>query len=276
MSAVWAGVARCRVGRVAIGRRGVYRRWSCAGSTQTRRPAERLCQVARVVTDDGPMTPCGFGPDTVESLLSEAALPAWRRRAVVAGLLCLLLLGCSGEETETSRSSSTTTAARTRPSQTTTIVSTIGDGDESRPIFDSALGTERRECVDIDRIVDDLGGQEGALERAPVEVRSGEIVAGDFSVVVNSWERISDEGIAKIYWVPLDPDVARESPLQIVVEPLSVTGDSETLVVGGPDSQPAFYAGGYIWPSGTPFPGPGRYRLNVTAPEHWGCFEVTV
>ncbi|HEX6300583.1 MAG TPA: hypothetical protein VF148_08985 [Acidimicrobiia bacterium] len=104
-----------------------------------------------------------------------------------------------------------------------------------------------------------------------IDIRSGEILAGNFASVV---DRFSDwpDGEVKIYRVPFDHRVALTGPLEVSVEPLDSTDPAvvQTFEVR------ASSAGVVFWPSGTKFPAPGRYRLTATAPAHWGCFELTV
>jgi hypothetical protein len=73
----------------------------------------------------------------------------------------------------------------------------------------------------------------------------------------------------------VDPVIAVREALEVVVEPLETTDAPETLTFGG-DGSYAQGVGAAFWASGTRFPHPGRYRLTVSAPGHWGCFEVTV
>lgn len=140
----------------------------------------------------------------------------------------------------------------------------------------NTLGTSERVCVDVDSIVS--AGIPSALagpDKQPVfDIRSGEIVAGNFDYVVDSWDDFND-GIAKIYWVPLDREVARTEALVVEVEPLDSDEPLGRFRFGG-DGSWSVGAGGPFWPSGTAFPAPGRFRITATAIGHWGCFEVTV
>ena len=104
------------------------------------------------------------------------------------------------------------------------------------------------------------------------DVRSGDIIAGNFANIVHQWSTFEPEGVTKIYWVPFDHVTAMTEPLEVVVEPL----DREDPPLMLTFDITASNSSGRFWPSGTRFPQPGRYRLTATAPGHWGCFEVTV
>jgi hypothetical protein len=153
-----------------------------------------------------------------------------------------------------------------------TLPPTLSDSGQAG--FEDALGTPERACVDVDQIVateePEIVGPED--NRQPVfDVRSGEILAGNFASVVNKLSEWPD-GVVKLYWVPFDWRVAFTGPLEVTVEPL----DSNDPAVVQTFEVRASNAGGIFWASGTKFPQPGRYRLTATAPGHWGCFELKV
>ena len=184
----------------------------------------------------------------------------------------------SGETTTTQPTTTqvapSSTMSTTQPTTTTvTVPPTLSDSGQSG--FEDALGTSERACVDVDQIVANeepkMVGPED--DRQPVfDIRSGEILAGNFAFVVGQWSTEWPDGAAKIYWVPFNHRVATTGPLEVTVEPL----DSNDPAVVQTFEQIASNAGGVFWPSGTKFPQPGRYRLTATAPGHWGCFELTV
>lgn len=58
------------------------------------------------------------------------------------------------------------------------------------------MATEAPEMVGADKDV------------AVFDIRSGELLAGNFASVVNQWSSEWPEGAAKVYWVPLDPETA--------------------------------------------------------------------
>lgn len=109
--------------------------------------------------------------------------------------------------------------------------------------------------------------------RMPVfNIRSGDILAGNFGSIVNQWSPEWPDGAVKLYWIPFDHRVATTGSLEVTVEPLDASDPPvvQTFVT------PASTATTVFWPSGTKFPQAGRYRLTATAPGHWGCFELTV
>ena len=133
--------------------------------------------------------------------------------------------------------------------------------------FGDALGTSEDTCVDVDAITS------GAEGRQVVDVRSGDIVAGNWGAVVGSWGSF-DDGEAKLYWIPLDPELARTEQVAVTVESLDGgTVSTQTFSGGYTESDEGAY---YFWSSGTMFPDSGRYRIVAEAPGHRGCFEVTV
>lgn len=211
-------------------------------------------------------------------------------RPTAALLAVLALSACSSETVvsttvtgqEPSASSPTTTqlppsstTSTNQPTTTTvTVPPTLSDSGQSG--FDDALGTSERVCVDVDLIV---ATEEPTMvvgpedNRQPVfDIRSGEILAGNFAFIVNEWSTKWPDGAAKIYWVPFDHRVATTGPLEVTVEPL----DSNDPAVVQTFDQIASSGAGVFWASGSRFPQPGRYRLIATALGHWGCFELTV
>ena len=213
---------------------------------------------------------------------------ALRRTVVVA--FALVFAACSsdgavpttvtsGEPTTTQPTTTqvapSSTMSTTQPTTTTTVTVPPTLSDSGQSGFEDALGTSERACVDVDQIVaneePEMRGPEDG--RLPVfDIRSGEILAGNFAFVVGRWSAEWPDGAAKIYWVPFDHRVATTGPLEVTVEPL----DSNDPAVVQTFEQMASNAGGVFWPTGTKFPQPGRYRLTATAPGHWGCFELTV
>lgn len=208
-----------------------------------------------------------------------------RRAAIV--VLAAVVAACSSdgavpttemsEATATTSSSATqppgsSTTSSTRPTTTTVTVPPILS-DSGQSGFEDALGASERACVDVDQIVateepEMLGPEDN---RQPVfDIRSGEFLVGNFASVVEKWSEWPN-GDVKLYWVPFDWQVAFTEPLEVTVEPL----ESGSAVVQTFDMR-ASSASGVFWPSGTKFPGPGRYRLTAIAPGHWGCFELTV
>ena len=212
-----------------------------------------------------------------------------RLRPTAAVLAVLALFACSpgdaasttvtGQEPSSSSATTTqlapsSTTSTTQPTTTTaTVPPTLSDSGQSG--FDDALGTSERACVDVDQIVTDEKPEMVGPEdnRQPVfDIRSGEILAGNFASAVNQWSTEWPDGAAKIYWVPFDHRLATTGPLEVTVEPL----DSNDPAVVQTFEQIASSTAGVFWATGTKFPQPGRYRLTATAPGHWGSFELTV
>lgn len=142
--------------------------------------------------------------------------------------------------------------------------------------FIDAPGSSEAVCVDVDHIVateePDMVGPDGGV---PVlDIRSGEILAGNFANIVGQWATFGPSGEAKINWIPLDRMIARREALEIAVERLDADDQPETVMFGG-DGWSSAPGVGAFWPSELLFPRPGRYRLTATAPGHWGCFEFT-
>ena len=104
------------------------------------------------------------------------------------------------------------------------------------------------------------------------DIRSGDILAGNFASVVNQWSAEWPDGAVKLYWIPFDHRVATTGSLEVTVEPLDTSDPPVVQTFATPASNAAVV----FWPSGTKFPQAGRYRLTATAPGHWGCFELTV
>lgn len=107
--------------------------------------------------------------------------------------------------------------------------------------------------VDVDHIVatedPEMVGPED--DRLPVfDIRSGEILAGNFALDVNRWSSEWPDGAAKIYWIPFDHSVATTGQLEVTVEPL----DNNAPAVVQTFDQIASSGAGIFWPGGTKFP----------------------
>lgn len=210
------------------------------------------------------------------------------RRGTIVVVLALAVSACSSDgaksttvasdETTTTASTSTQPPPSSTPSTTQPIPTTVNDpptlSDSGQSGFEDALGTSERVCVDVDQIVaneePEMVGSEDNRQSV-FDIRSGDILAGNFASVVNQWSAEWPDGAAKIYWIPFDHRVAGGT-LEVTVEPLD-TSDPPVIQTF---QQLASNAAGVFWPSGTKFPQSGRYRLTATAPGHWGCFEHSV
>ncbi len=140
------------------------------------------------------------------------------------------------------------------------------------PPFRDALGTADEVCVNVDEIVRDLRGL-GPV----VDIRSGQFVAGNFLNVVGNWSAF-DNGKVKMYWVPIEPDLASSTNLQITVRSLDGSGQASEATFefpGGPGAASAASGDYTFWATEPAFATPGRYRVTAQAADHWGCFEFS-
>lgn len=189
-------------------------------------------------------------------------------------IVALAATSCDGGQTGGSdgRSGADTVAG---VAVTTTVVSTA---ITTRAGFFAAVpGTAERRCVDVDELR--AGGRwrtermsDGTLVQI-LDVRSGEFIAGNFLLL----SRLTGDPPfeTKIYWMPLDPDAAKFKTATLRIENADAPGPTVTTVLGSEDS----WSGGpgaYFWPSGTPIPERGRWRLTIEADGHWGCFITSV
>lgn len=174
---------------------------------------------------------------------------------------------CSSDEPGTAERDETTSETTTDSTTSTTA----GTNVEFAERWSSALGTADRECLDVAALDLADGGPDGAGDPAAV-VRSGEILAGPFGLLAGVGTPGAQDFRAKIFWVPNNTDIARTEDLTLLVEFLDTGGVEPTELV-----LPGAHSGdGYFWPSSTPLPSSGTWRLTATAPGHWGCFEVNV
>jgi hypothetical protein len=154
------------------------------------------------------------------------------------------------------------------------------NGQPPSSLTDSRLGesplTSSEDCVNVDEQLA-LGawveseGPDGAISRV-LDLESGQIRAGNFYDLSGEGKPGDPDFVAKIYWAPLDPEIAEDHPLLVRVENL----DRRDQVVEVEVTTAAFGGGQYFWPSAIPLPDSGSWRLTATAPEHWACFELTV
>ena len=102
-------------------------------------------------------------------------------------------------------------------------------------------------------------------------VRSGEILAGPLDGLMGVGRPGHQDFRAKIFWVPLDPNVAADAEMTLTIEHLDAeTAINELRLVGAHSGE------SYFWPSSVPLPDAGRWRLTASAPGHWGCFDIEV
>lgn len=141
----------------------------------------------------------------------------------------------------------------------------------SAPEWRRAPGTGDHRCVDVDRLGRVSAGQRG--DSRILNVRSGQIVAGNFASLAGSGTFGNADFVAKIYWLPQRNGIAKDNALTVVVTNLTSRG-SHTQRFGGPGRW-AQAEGYYFWATGVRLPGHARWRLTAEAPGHWGCFTLT-
>lgn len=142
--------------------------------------------------------------------------------------------------------------------------------------FASAAGTAERRCVDVDEARrvgqwKDVVAPDGSTSRQ-LALRSGEIIAGNLYELVGAGMRGSSDFVVKIWWVPLDPEIAHTTDLTVTVSSIDDPTADPSVTRFGYGST----TDGFFWPSGIPLPGYGRWRLTAEAGDHWGCFELSV
>lgn len=117
----------------------------------------------------------------------------------------------------------------------------------------------------------DVSSFDGSVSRI-LAARSGEIRAGNFYELSGAGMPGDPDFVAKLWWVPKDPDIARTVDLTVTVASASEPSrEPITLQFGPASSGPVFF-----WPSGIPLPSHGRWQLTAEAAGHWGCFLLTV
>ena len=97
-------------------------------------------------------------------------------------------------------------------------------------------------------------------------------MAGNLYELSGVGERGGPDFVVKIWWIPLDPEVAHTTDLTVTVALIDEPDRAPTVTQFGY----GFNSGGYFWPSGISLPGHGRWRLTAEAANHWGCFELSV
>ena len=162
--------------------------------------------------------------------------------------------------------------ARSTASSLPTTSSFVTHGPRARDITaTSAPGTARHECVDVDPLREADHG-EGNLD-----VRSGELLAGNFRELTGQGQPGDPDFQAKVYWLPLgDDEVVKTNPLILTVQSLSDPAAPPTVLTLGGDGVWAQAGDGYFWPSGVALPSHGRWRLEAQAPGHCGCFVLSI
>jgi hypothetical protein len=149
--------------------------------------------------------------------------------------------------------------------------------EASSPGWHDAPGTADRRCVDVDRLLTSgEGGSGGSKQGRILDVRSGELVAGNFANLDGAGRPGDSDFAAKIYWEPLHNGVAKANVLTVTTANLSAASRStHTRRFGGPGRWARTNEGYYFWATGVRLPGHGRWRLNGVARGVWGCFIVS-
>jgi hypothetical protein len=170
---------------------------------------------------------------------------------------------------------------RTSSPPSDTLVAPTSSASRTHEQLLADPGTADHQCVDVDdlrarhawRTVPEPNGQTASV----LDVRSGEIVAGNFYDLSGTDHPGDPAFSAKIYWIPLDPTIAKTNPLTLTITDLDNTSTpATTLHLGGDGTASMTVDRYYFWPSGTPLPHRGRWRITAEAPPEWGCFELTV
>jgi hypothetical protein len=111
-----------------------------------------------------------------------------------------------------------------------------------------------------------------------LNVRSGELVAGNFAHFENTGKPGDANFVAKIYWEPLHNGVAKANKLSVSVVNLRERSQP-ARVQRFPEPEQGRWQrstdGYYFWAAGIRLPGHGRWQLTGEAPGHWGCFLIT-
>jgi hypothetical protein len=135
------------------------------------------------------------------------------------------------------------------------------DREEWRTQWASTPGSARRRCVPVED---------------HTEVRSGELIVGNFSSFVSGWDGTYET--SKLYYIPLHPDVPAwpddTKPLHVSAELLD--GSLPRRVALDFSGFALSARGVLFYATGTVLPEAGTWRLRATAGRNEGCFLVTV
>jgi hypothetical protein len=170
----------------------------------------------------------------------------------------------SGGEATAASSAAPAHVATTTTTRASTTTSTLSPAE----VFARAPGSAERQCVDVDElrardVWREVSTPDGTTVRV-LDVRSGEILAGNFYGLTGAGDPGDPDFVAKIYWVPNDSDVAVQSLDDPARSPITTQFGNASA------------GGRFFWPSGTPLPGHGRWRLTAESIGQWGCFVLTV
>jgi hypothetical protein len=183
-------------------------------------------------------------------------------RAVMGSLVtaAMLMGACTNADgdLEGERRSRRTTTESNRDVPLPSITNPDGSSPNRRAweqMWRTTSGTPEDRCLDVNSRTD---------------VRSGDFIAGNFSVFVRDWD--GTLATSKLYYIPSAPVPGQ--PLTVVAERLDDAARQQvTFTFGGTawtlDGIP-FYV------SGTVLPVRGRWRLTATVGENSGCFDVAL
>jgi hypothetical protein len=212
-----------------------------------------------------------------------------RRLFASSVVLVLLAPGCSSSGDSSADSTvpvDPTTAASVTPP--TSEVGGPADATAFAAWFESRPGTAEQRCVDVDQLrKEQKWSQLVGADSTPItnpggtpvlilDVRSGDIVAGNFADLSGAGSPGDADFEMKIYWVPEDSQLANREPLTVTVTDLHGTRADTTSRFDGAWQVRADGVNSYFWASGVPLPESGRWRVTAQAPGVWGCFELTI
>lgn len=167
------------------------------------------------------------------------------------------------------------TACAGGPDRSAAMRSESAVPNTSGPYFRTTEGTTDRRCVDVDALLHSGAGM-GTGRNRVLDVRSGEIVAGNFANLAGAGEPGDLDFVAKIYYVPLRTDVAEKGRLLVkIVNLADPDGGTITQRFGGPGRWAQTTEGDYFWATGTRLPGHGHWRITAQASGHWGCWVTS-
>lgn len=111
--------------------------------------------------------------------------------------------------------------------------------------------------------------------RNHTDVRSGGIVAGNFALDKRDYAQGATSGHrptdVKIYWIPLH--LVADMP-GLVVQATKLS-DDRAVARSYRQANIAANSGGVFYPSSTPIPSAGAWKLEATIGQDHGCFVVT-
>lgn len=136
--------------------------------------------------------------------------------------------------------------------------------------------------ADLGQLGQDVGDA-GTIERKCVDtreagsVRSGDILAGPFSMFKTAWQ----QGRTKIWWMPQDFNVGACPGMwqacagtELIVRATKLDHPEERTVQRFWDHARSSQTSTYFFPTGASLPSAGRWMIVATTGRNWGCFLV--